>query len=105
MKFYVKNKFLSWGGSSEVLNENKEPIYKVKGKVFSITHKKYICDMEDNRLFMVRNKYWHFFIGTIKRELNFIVNSFEVNVENPENAPFMIAFVIAIDNIVDRASR
>ena len=40
MKFYVKNKFLSWGGSSEVLNENKEPIYKVKGKVFSITRKK-----------------------------------------------------------------
>ena len=160
MKFYVKNKFLSWGGSSEVLNENKEPIYKVKGKVFSITRKKYICDMEDNRLFMVRNKYWHLFlksafiydaegnkllkvkrkfaikndysvqgtedeyaidgsvfgwnfsvikngevIGTIKRELNFIVNSFEVNVENPENAPFMIAFVIAIDNIVDRSIR
>lgn len=160
MKFYVTNKFASIGGSSKVVDENKQPIFMVKGKVFSITRKKKICDLDGNVLYKVRNKFWHLFlksayiydsegnkivkvqrkfaikndykiigtedeysidgslfgwnftlikngtpIGTIKRELNFIVNSFEVNVENPDDAPFMIALVIAIDNIVDRSSR
>ncbi len=37
MKFYIKNKFLSVGGGSSVLDENKSPVFQVKGKVFSPT--------------------------------------------------------------------
>ena len=33
MKLYIKNKLISLGGGSEVLNENKEPVFKVKGKM------------------------------------------------------------------------
>ena len=157
MKLYVKNKFGSIGGSSKVLNENNEPAYKVKGRVFSITRKKRICDLDGNVLYRVRNKYWHFFlksafiydadgekivtvkrklrlkndysvqgtqdeikidgtifgwnfkvikngeiIGTIKRNFTVFVDAFELDVDNPDDAPFMIALVIAIDNITDR---
>ena len=157
MKLYVKNKLGSIGGSSKVLNENNEPAYKVKGKIFSITRKKRICDLDGNVLYRVRNKYWHFFlksafiydadgekivtvkrklrlksdysvqgtqdeikidgtifgwnfkvikngeiIGTIKRNFTVFVDAFEIDVDNPDDAPFMIALVIAIDNITDR---
>lgn len=157
MKLYVKNKLGSIGGSSKVLDENKEPVYKVKGKIFSITRKKRICDLDGNVLYRVRNKYWHFFlksafiydadgekivtvkrklrlkndysvqgtqdeikidgtifgwnfkvikngeiIGTIKRNFTVFVDAFELDVDNPDDAPFMIALVIAIDNITDR---
>lgn len=61
MKVYIKNKLISLGGSSEVLNENKEPIYKVKGKIISPTKKKKIYDMEGNLLYTVRNRYWNMF--------------------------------------------
>jgi len=47
MKLYVKNKLISVGGSSDVLNENQEPHFKVVGKVFSPTKKKVITDLED----------------------------------------------------------
>lgn len=60
MKVFIRNKFLSLGGSSEVLNEQKAPIFKVKGKIFSPTRKKKIYDMEGNLLYVVRNKYWNF---------------------------------------------
>lgn len=60
MELTVKNKFFSLGGASKVLNENKEEVLKVKGKVFSITRKKFVKDLNGNILFMVRNKFWKF---------------------------------------------
>lgn len=61
MKLYIKNKIISLGGGSEVLNENQEPVFKVKGKIFTFTKKKRIYDMEDKLLYTVRNKYWNGF--------------------------------------------
>ncbi len=61
MELIVKNKLISWGGSSTVTTTDGKEVYKVKGKVFSITKKKWVCDMEGNKLFLVRNKYWKFF--------------------------------------------
>ena len=157
MKVYIKNKYWSWGGGSSVVNENKEPVYQVKGKVFSITRKKYLCDMEGNRLYTIRNKWFNWFIhkafvydsnnnkiatvkdkwfnikneyfiegykdeikidgrffslsstilkngepmGTIRRQLTFFTDAFELEA-NEEDIPFLIALVIAIDNIVDK---
>ncbi len=62
MKLYIKNKFASITGKSVVLDENKNPVYKVKGRLFSFTKKKKIYDLEKNKLYTVRNKYWHFFM-------------------------------------------
>ena len=61
MKVFVKNKLISLGGSSEVLNEDKEPIFKVKGKIFTFTKKKKMYDMEGKLLYTIRNKYWNMF--------------------------------------------
>ena len=44
MKVYIKNKFMSLGGSSTVVDQNKNPLFKVKGKILSITRKKKIKD-------------------------------------------------------------
>ena len=62
MKVYIKNKFWSIGGGSSVVNENKEDVFKVKCRAFSITRVKYVCDLEGNRLFKIRNKWFNWFI-------------------------------------------
>ncbi len=161
MKLYVRNKIVSLGDSSVVVDENKQKHYKVKGKIFSPTHKKYICDLEGNVLYRVRNKFWSLFnrsaliyegkrgrkvarvnkkvftlnkeyivlgvedeikleggffslkcdilkngnvIGTVRREITLIADSFELEAED-ENMPFLIALVVAIDNITDRKKK
>ena len=157
MKVYIKNKFWSIAGGSDVVDENKNPVYKVKGKVFSITRKKYLCDMEGNRLYTIRNKWFNWFIhkayiydkdkhkiatvkdkwfnidqkyfvtgykdeikingkffsltaeilrngeviGTIRRQINFLIDAFELEAKE-EDMSFLIALVIAIDNIQDK---
>lgn len=157
MKVYVKNKIMSIGGGSEVLNENKECVFKVKGRPLSITRVKYVCDNKGNRLFKVRNKWMNWFVhkayvydaqknkiatvkdkwfnynneffitgykdeiriegkifspecriiengevtGTIRRQLTFIADAFELEADE-EHIPFLIAILIAIDNITDK---
>ena len=157
MKVYIKNKFWSIGRGSSVVTENKEDVFKVKGRAFSITRVKYVCDLEGNRLFKVRNKWFNWFIhkayiydsnkhkiatvkdkwfnvkqeyfvmgykdeikiqgkffglttqilkngeviGTIRRQITFINDAFELEA-NEQDMPFLIALVIAIDNITDK---
>lgn len=157
MKVYIKNKIWSVGGGSSVLNENQEMAFQVKGRVFSPTHVKHICDKEGKKLYKVRNKWFNFFVhkayiydadknkiatvkdkmfnvnneyfvkgykdeikidgnffslscnilkngevvGTIRRQINFIADAFELEA-NEEDIPFLVALVIAIDNIADK---
>ena len=157
MKVYIKNKIWSVGGGSSVLNENQEMVFQVKGRVFSPTRVKHICDKDGKKLYKVRNKWFNFFvhkayiydadknkiatvkdkmfnvnkeyfvkgykdeikidgnffslscnilkngevIGTIRRQINFITDAFELEA-NEEDIPFLVALVIAIDNIVDK---
>lgn len=62
MKVYIKNKLFSIGNGSKVTDENNQPLFEVKGKVFSITRKKYVCDLEGNKLYTVRNKWINWFV-------------------------------------------
>lgn len=149
MKVYIKNKLVSLGGSSSVLNENQQPIYKVKGKVFSITKKKFIYDMQDKLLYVVRNKWFKTFlhsaliydgeknkiakvkqkfwsakyivedyseeielqankiiingevVGTVSKGLSFIADHYTLEADE-KDIEFLIALVIAKDNIRDR---
>lgn len=55
MILYVKNKFLSLKGKSYVYGENREPIFNVDGKFFSLTAEKTIKDLKGNVLYIVRN--------------------------------------------------
>lgn len=61
MRYYVKNKMVSFTGSSSVLDEQGREVYQVKGRVFSPTHKKTLCDLAGNPLFTIRNKYFTLF--------------------------------------------
>lgn len=159
MIVHVKNKFLSLRGGSNVVNDNNEPVYKVKGKWPSLRKRKYICTLDGEKLYEVRNKFWHFIypsafifnaekekiarvrkkivtlrttyfvegneheyvidgnwigwdltvtrdgveIGKIRRNFDLFKDAFTVEADE-ENMPFMIALVIAIDNIQDKAS-
>ena len=61
MRLFIKNKMVSLGDGSYVLDENNQNVYKVKGKVFSFTRKKFLYDMEGNLLFEIRNKFFRLF--------------------------------------------
>lgn len=159
MKVYIKNKIISIGGSSQVLDENKNPVYRVSGKIFSITHKKKIYDVDKNLLYVVKNKFWKFIfpsvfvltadgekicrvkkkinltnnyvvegykdeitidgsfwgiemkimrngtqIGTLRRNITVIADSFELE-GDAKDIPFLVALVIAIDNLQDKIRR
>jgi len=164
MRLFVKNKFFSFGGSSFVLDENQNKIFKVKGKIFSPTRKKKIYDMEGDLKYIVRNKFWKLFktstliydsdhdliaklsnsdwdfknkfvlegdtdditisgnliqfpniklqvtkndklIGTITKDFNLFRDSFSIDVNEMDDAAFLVALVISIDNIWDNRSR
>ena len=61
MILYVKNKLVSLGEASFVVNESGEKMFEVGGKVMSITRKKFVRNLNGETLYMVRNKYWHAF--------------------------------------------
>ncbi|MCR5422126.1 MAG: LURP-one-related family protein [Bacilli bacterium] len=62
MEVYIRNKWVSLGGSSVVKDVNENDVLKVKGKIFTFTKKKFVCDMQDNPLYIVRNKFWVLFV-------------------------------------------
>lgn len=155
MKVIIKNKFFTLGGNSSVKDETGKDVFVVKGRVFSPTRVKWICDVEGNKLYKVRNKWINFFaqrayviqdkvkiakvkfgffsvkkfvvegykdeilidgdffslkstimrngkpIGTINRQITIVNDAFELEGEETD-MPFLIALVIAIDNIIDK---
>ncbi len=164
MILYVKNKIVSFGGSSFVEDDMKNRCFRVKGAIFSPTRKKKIYDMDGNLLYVVRNKFWKLFtssvfiidpdgnrvgtlgnrdldfrnkfvlagatdditisgnliqfpsikleitkngryVGTLLKEFTIVRDSFRIDVEDSEDAAFMVALVVGIDNIYDRRSR
>ena len=61
MELAIKNKWISFGGSSTVQTMDGEDYLKVKGKVFTFTKKKEVRDLEGNLLYTVRNKFFSLF--------------------------------------------
>lgn len=160
MKIFIRNKLISLGGSSVVTNEDNEEIFKVKGKVFSPTKKKFIYDMSGNLLYIVRNKWWRVFVhkayimdankervATVKDSWRSLKGTYyvedyadEISIEgklfnfqsqikrngevmadvtsqilrlednftvfvDEKDVPFVVALIIALDNISDRKSK
>ncbi len=158
MKVIIKNKFFSLGGSSSVKDEKGENVFFVKGRLFSPTHVKWVCDKDKHKLYKVRNKWFNFInerayvyegrtkvarvkhplfggkkfiiegykdeiiidgdffsakstimrngkpVGTINREFSVVNDTFSLEAE-ANDMPFMIALVIAIDNIFDKITK
>ena len=80
MELRIRNKWISFKGSSVVKNEKEEDVLKVIGRFWSIRRRKYICDLDEKPKFMVRNRFWNFF-----RHASYVLD--------PENPKKMIAKV------------
>lgn len=61
MELYIRNKWITLRGSSEVKDQNEKDVLRVRGKFFTLTRKKYIEDLQGNVKFIVRNKFWKLF--------------------------------------------
>ena len=157
MELYIKNKWVSLGGSSVVQDASGNDVMKVKGKIFSFTQKKFLTDLNDNVKYIIRNKFWRlftyrafildkdenvvatlrrkifslhdrYFITTTRGEMEIIGNilqfnykvilngqeiahvsrkislrdSFVLTCADDQDIDFLVAVVIAVDNITDR---
>lgn len=65
MKYIIKNKIISFGGSSTVKDENDKDLFLVKGRVFTFTKYKKICSLDKKPLFSVRNKFFHILLPKV----------------------------------------
>ncbi|MCM1043801.1 MAG: LURP-one-related family protein [Corallococcus sp.] len=130
----VKGKFFSITKKKKILDANGNLQYIVRNKWFNfLLHSAYIYDANKNKVAKVKRKLSmkqnyivegyqdeirvdgtfigysmevykdEILIGSIKRQIN-LVDSFILDVAEDKDAPFLIALVIAIDNIQDNAS-
>jgi len=61
MELRIRNKWFTLRESSVVKDVNEKDVLKVNGKMLSFTRKKFICDLDNNLKYMVRNKFWRLF--------------------------------------------
>ena len=61
MEVSIRNNWFTLGGSSTVKDMNEKDLLKVKGKIFTVTAKKFIYDLDGNLKYTVRNKFWRLF--------------------------------------------
>ncbi len=95
--------------SSFIYDANNKRIAKVKNRFFSPGY-----DIEiDGATYSIEGKWFSFeskivrngqVIGIVRRQLSLVSDSFELETDEA-NMPFMIAFVIAMDNICDNARK
>lgn len=107
--FVVRNKWFNWFVHSAFVYDNKKnKIAKIKDKFFSVKGDFIVEGYQDE--IMVDGKFLSFtsnivrngeVIGTIRRQITLIADAFELEA-NEEDMPFLIALIIAIDNIVDK---
>ncbi len=162
MKYIIKNKILSLGGSSTVMDDYGKDLYFVKGRIISPTRYKTICTPDGTPLYRVRNKFFHILlpkvflmdadgkrlltikkkslfsfrkdfvlipepgvdlnisisgdligrhydildngvpVAHVRRNFNLVKDSFWLETDFTDKAPFYIAIVIALDNFFDK---
>lgn len=110
--YIVRNKWINFfSHSAYIYDENKNKIAKVKHPFFS-SKKKYLVqgykdeivvsgDFFSLQSTIIKNGHE---IGTMIREFNVMVDSFVLEA-NEADIPFLIALVIAVDNIHDKATK
>ncbi len=65
MKYIIKNKIISFGGSSTVTDDQGNDLFFVKGKVFTFTRKKQVLSLDKQLLYQVRNKFFTLFLPKV----------------------------------------
>ena len=95
MELLIRNKWISFRGSSVVKDVNEKDVLKVRGKFWTFTRKKYVQTLEGETKYVVRNKFWRLFayrafvldptekkqIATIRRKIFSFHDRFFVNCE------------------------
>ena len=61
MDLLIRNKWISLRGGSVVKDLNEQDVYKVQGKFFTFTRKKFIQTLDGQTKYVVRNKFWRLF--------------------------------------------
>ncbi len=61
MELQIKNKWISIGGSSVVQDLDGNDVLKVKGKILTITAKKFVTTLDDEVKYVVRRKFFRLF--------------------------------------------
>ncbi|MBR1846714.1 MAG: LURP-one-related family protein [Bacilli bacterium] len=62
MELNIRNKWISFAGSSVVKDVNEKDVLKVQGKFFSWRRRKYVTDLDGKVIYQVRNRFWNFFV-------------------------------------------
>lgn len=62
MDLLIRNKWISLRGSSVVKDINEKDIYKIRGKFWTFTRKKFIQTLDGETKYIVRNKFWTLFV-------------------------------------------
>ena len=61
MDLMIRNKWVSLRGGSVVKDVNEQDALRVKGKFWTVTHKKFVQTLNGETKFIVRNKFWRLF--------------------------------------------
>ena len=61
MELNIRNKWVSFAGSSVVKDVNEKDVLKVKGRFFSIRRRKYVMGLDGTKYYQIRNRFWNFF--------------------------------------------
>lgn len=107
--FAIRNKWFNFFvHKAYIYDASNNKIATVKDKWFNANQEYFILGYKDE--IMIRGKFFSLsskilrngeVIGTIKRQITFINDAFELEGKE-EDIPFLIALVIAIDNITDK---
>lgn len=107
--FKIRNKWLNWFvHKAYIYDANKNKIATVKDKWFNVNQEYFVLGYKDE--IKIQGKFFGLttqilkngeVIGTIRRQITFIADGFELEA-NEEDMPFLVALVIAIDNITDK---
>ena len=65
MRYIIKNKIVSFGGSSTVRDEAGNDLFFVKGRVISPTRYKTVMTTDKQPLYRVRNKFFHILLPKV----------------------------------------
>ncbi len=56
MKFYIKQRVITWRDTFDIYDERKKPVYKVKGELVAVGHKLHIYDRKGKEVATIREK-------------------------------------------------
>ena len=107
--FKVRNKWFNFFvHKAYIYDENKKKIATVKDKWFNLNGEYFVLGYKDEikiegKFFGLSSKILRNgqVIGSIKRQFTIINDAFELDADEAD-MPFLIALVIALDNIVDK---